>query len=507
MFCTHCGKELPDNLKFCTECGAKLRGNEEAPVQQKEMPDQAEKFEQVTEQQGLSQGLEQGVAQDQTFGSQPEDLQAKRMAGLAPEETGKKKSKLPLVIAGIAALLICVIGVGIFSVFALSRQQKINLNDYLTIEVEGYDMIGTATAEFDQKKFTKDYGKTLYQMTGGGRKALTGFSKIMAMLPFAKTGDDKEQEKVVKNFIKDCVGGNLDKTENISNGDSITYSWDVDEEKALKNYGVLVRTADIIVNAEGLKEADKMDPFEEMEITFSGRDGEGVADVYSRINGITFTVNPSDNLSNGQMVTVEACVEDINEFVRENKKIPILMKKEIAVEGLSMFAGSIDSFSKESMTLLQDKAKSAFDMTTGDLLSPYSEKLIDFEYIGNYYLTSKYDYENDNKCYLMYLVTVEDYDDARDYDEMFKYIWYAEFSNLEVDAEGNLTGDLQDCLTPSNTIRVYKDKSGSDVYASWYYFGYFTLEDFLAELKKDYSDYYNIEENVEKNLARTGNDA
>ena len=25
MFCTHCGKELPDGVRFCTGCGAELK--------------------------------------------------------------------------------------------------------------------------------------------------------------------------------------------------------------------------------------------------------------------------------------------------------------------------------------------------------------------------------------------------------------------------------------------------------------------------------------------------
>ena len=107
MYCSMCGKEIPDDSLFCPECGAKQ-----------------------------------------------EPLVAPGMSG---EEAKLKKRNKIIGVAVAAALGICVI------IILLSAWIKpsVNLNKYLSISFEGYNTVGNAVVTFDREKFEADYGKKL----------------------------------------------------------------------------------------------------------------------------------------------------------------------------------------------------------------------------------------------------------------------------------------------------------------------------------------------------------
>lgn len=41
----------------------------------------------------------------------------------------------------------------------VTRKPTINLNDYMTVSIEGYDTVGQASAVFDSEKFQKNMRK------------------------------------------------------------------------------------------------------------------------------------------------------------------------------------------------------------------------------------------------------------------------------------------------------------------------------------------------------------
>ena len=105
MYCSMCGKEIPDDSLFCPECGAK-----------------------------------QGAAG--------------RSWNIWRGSKIKKRNKI-IGVCVAAALGICVI------IILLSAWIKpsVNLNKYLSISFEGYNTVGNAVVTFDREKFEADYGK------------------------------------------------------------------------------------------------------------------------------------------------------------------------------------------------------------------------------------------------------------------------------------------------------------------------------------------------------------
>lgn len=85
---------------------------------------------------------------------------------------------------------------------------KVDLNDYLTLECEGYDTVGKADFTFDYEKLIDDNPKAF------------GLSKDYS---------DEDYLGVLLS-IDSYIDGDLDKTDSLSNGDTVTFKWDVDEE-------------------------------------------------------------------------------------------------------------------------------------------------------------------------------------------------------------------------------------------------------------------------------------
>lgn len=77
MFCTNCGKQIPDHVKFCTYCGTKIEQQAEIPIHAPVVPEPAPSYPVVP----------------------------------------KKRSKLPMILVIILAVVL--MGVGIFVVFKL----------------------------------------------------------------------------------------------------------------------------------------------------------------------------------------------------------------------------------------------------------------------------------------------------------------------------------------------------------------------------------------------------
>ena len=107
---------------FCPECGNSVREN---VLQKKIHPQKI---------------IQQAVEQVSTISKKKVEL--------------KKRDKIIGAAAGII-LLLCVVISGIM----VTRKPTINLNNYMTVSIEGYDTVGQASAVFDSEKFQKNMRK------------------------------------------------------------------------------------------------------------------------------------------------------------------------------------------------------------------------------------------------------------------------------------------------------------------------------------------------------------
>ena len=130
-------------------------------------------------------------------------------------------------------------------------EKKINPNDYLTIAYDGSSGNATAVASLDANKMVTDYPDAF------------------------RLGKDYKQSDLNKvvNTINQSALGTLSKTEGISNGDEISFSWDKNALSALEGSYKVKWSGykDVKETATGIPELEKLNPFDYLDVSFQGK--------------------------------------------------------------------------------------------------------------------------------------------------------------------------------------------------------------------------------------------
>lgn len=292
----------------------------------------------------------------------------------------KRKSKV--ILACFSLLCICagLTGCG---------KETVDVSADADILVSGYDGHGTATVSKGDWliKTEETYGKGM------------SFMELAAL----------------EESLGDAVEYNISPSENLSNGDEVVLTIDVDNS-ALENYDFKLAGGEKKITVSGLNEVEAFDPFENVAVNFSGMSPNGSASVntsYSNVDiDLLYNLDKSSGLKNGDEVTVSISTHsdtDLDEYCMSKGKVPTTTEKTFTVEGLANYAQTIDDIPDDMKSKMLAQAEDAIkakciwdeEGTTGVLKS--------LEYLGDYYLTGKegFDANPYNKIYCVYKGTVE----------------------------------------------------------------------------------------------------
>lgn len=391
MQCISCGAEIDNRSKFCPLCGTKqlkwesLVGEEEAAVPEataEETGEQSEedikRIKKVLEDFYAGEGEEAAedaaeeipeeaeiFEEEETlnYEDDPEDLKAAPVFLEDEEEEpeDKKRNILNYILFGLIGALI--IGAGIWT-YVQSRRVEVNLNDYMTISYEGYDTLGTATAKFNTKQFEADFGDRIkFRGSDEERDSLDQPSK------------DKSDAALL---IKNCIGGMLDSSTDLSNGDTVIYTWDCDDMLAQDKFKVTMTYTDVEETVDDLEEVDFFDPFDFIDVTFVGKDGEAEVELVEdddepMVDELYYDVDPIDELSIGDIVTITVSyLMDEESFVEEFGAIPSVTEMEYEVEYLEDDDSDISGSSSNSGS----SSTSGSSSGKGTVLPNSSDKLL-----------------------------------------------------------------------------------------------------------------------------------
>lgn len=451
MFCGNCGVENVNGAKFCKGCGKPL-GNS-------------------------NQGVNIIPSQNNLEGN----------VTAALPKTDKIKAVPKKVLIGVCAAVIVLV---IIICAAVNSSKTINLNKFLTVEATGYDGFGTAKVAVDWDAVEKKYGSRL-SFKSTARNEYGGFLGMMTPVEVIQ-GSVK---------VKPAENGNL------SNGTTVAYTWEVDEDYS-KYVKCKVKYKDDSFTVSGLTEVGTFDAFADLNVEFSGIAPNGNANlnyIGSELNYYDFDCDRRNGLSNGDTVTVTIDDSRLEYYAENLGKIPEVLEKEYKVDGLDSYLAKISEIDDEALAAMQQQATDVYYAHIAQNWGE-GESLASLTYIGNYLLTAKNkdSWGNNNIVYLVYKAQVKnDYsNDGKSYNKLNDVYWYISFNDLMVGADGKVIVDVTYYNTPNDRFTIDSGvSSGWFGTKTWRYYGYQTLDDLYKAVVAYYMDSYNHEDNVDESIA------
>lgn len=362
MFCRNCGEQLDEGAVFCKKCGQKVEQN------------------QVTE------------------AGRPTGTQAQNVAGgqEMPKASSRAASKLfknKFFWGGIGAAVVALIVI----IIVVSRPKKINLNDYVTVEFNGYDTVGTARIVYDEDGLTSAVAKAL-KISEKDLENIEDFSDLFS-------GDYLTKMEELYTCL-DLYDASLDKSSDLSNGDTVTLTFECDNETA-KEHNIVFEGQDVVYTVEGLGAITVIDAFADLSVSFTGVGPNGRAEYEytgdtSVIDTYNFNFDNAYNLKNGDTVTVSLNINE-NSLLSSGYKVKELTRT-YTVEGLDEYVAAYSDLTEDFLEYTKTEAQ---DMISAYVAKQYNDEcsLGEMEYAGYIFYTPKEDagyFSNYNDLYVLY---------------------------------------------------------------------------------------------------------
>lgn len=477
MKCPKCGNVVEAGYKFCTNCGTAISEKNEAKTNTLEEKQPEVVPESVNKEKRPEVTLESAKEEKQsqstpTMKQTAEKQKATDKTAGQTTVTAKKSNKMimPLIVLG--AIVVVVI-----AIIALHKP-TINLNKYIesNVELSGYEGAGTVSAALDTDSIIYDYA-----------------DKIKVGKQAASMMDDDwgfTKDELLEMALDDYVDGSFDKSTDLSNGDKVTYKWNISKSAAKnfeKTFKCKLKYEDFTYKVSGLEEIPSVDPFDEndFEITFSGTAPDGSVSVSNSTNSeINYSVNPSSGLSNGDKVTVTASLNDYSDadFVLSQTE------KTFEVSGLDSYVTDISQISENYIQKLDAQAKDKIDSMSSQEVSYGRPGVKTREYIGAYLASAKSEESyHQNELFMIYKLT------SNNGTSDIEYYFYVNFHNVIEYSDGTLYTDIMDYNVPEKSWWTDDESfsSGDNTFA-----GYETLDKLYNQKIVSLKAEYNITDNM-----------
>ncbi|MBQ8025430.1 MAG: zinc-ribbon domain-containing protein [Oscillospiraceae bacterium] len=406
MFCGKCGAQISDQAKFCTKCGAPVAANltqqaeetanqavseaenaireaeaaavemtqqaetavqevaEQAETAAQEVTEEAETAAQeVTEQaetaaQEVTQQVETTVQETvrETVPEVPNTAVPETTPGITGKNIFKNKFfyiGLGVVVVAIVVALILILGGG---------AKKYNVLDYVNIEYDGYNGNAYAYVSVDRDR--------LFMDIAADKKI--DVADVDSIRSLTTTVEKANAIQAAVNTV-DAYGEPADA---LSNGDTITL-YVVYDNRVASRQKIEFTGEQKTITVEGLEEIKEVDPFEKLNVTFTGVSGEGYLEMEytgddELISSYSFTPDKSYGLSNGDVVTLTIDYDD--EYTSWYGVKLTKREQQYTVSGLTQYITSaaelseagLEQLKADALTQLQTEISSYTDATVGE---------------------------------------------------------------------------------------------------------------------------------------------
>lgn len=384
----------------------------------------------------------------------------------------KTNKKMQYSLIGIIAAIVVLI-----IILAAYQQSKktINLEDYVKIEFSGYNTKGTARIDFDEEQFTKD---------------------VMAV---AKNVNQEDSWKSLVDYylLKESCSMDLDKSTELSNGDKVTLTFTYNNSN-LKAYGIKFKGDKVTEKVKGLDDLKTVDPFEDIDVEFSGVDGEVTAEVVNNskddyLKHVSYSLDKNTNIKIGDKVTVKV---DVSEETAENNGFKFKeTQKTFTCENADKYVETLSQIDEKS---LEEFQKQSIDIINSELGTDTDFVMGELNFEGMYLLNSK-DPEGSwsapNALYVVYSTTITNAEGVESFSPQTVYLPVS-YDTVLVTEDGSITSDLQD----GTLISKYNSIEGTWLAC---YNGYFSGTEMYNDIIKSNLAEYTYE--VSEDLQQFGN--
>ena len=361
-----------------------------------------------------------------------------------------------------AVLIFAIVVIAIIGKIIGALNNKINLNDYLTIEFNGYDTYGTASVDFDTEQLVED-NEDLLEIESENEM----LRKMMA--------------------IESYVSAKLDKTEDLKNGDTVKLEWKVDKKKLEENLGCKIKYSDIKEKVKTLDELTEYDPFEDLLVVYEGVSPNASVRIDTsklKYSFLYFTADETTGLAVGDKIKVSISDESTMEYYCASEGVKITKtEKEYTVDKLPSLITKLSEIPDEELDKIKSESEDAMFAHVAQHWAE-SESLKGMEFLGNYLLVAKDG--GSNHLYNVYRIDISN--SLGD----FSYYWYTAFAKLMVLDDGTFTVDYSDYYTPNG------NSSERFTMDNYYYYGYEHLDSLFNACVTRNVDNYTYESNVEE---------
>jgi len=387
--------------------------------------------------------------------------------------SNKKKSKKPIIFVVVLILVLAAIGIGVFLISNIKT--KVELDKYISISYEGYDTIGIATVSFDEKQFIKDYEKKI--------KMSDKFRDSYRYDELKEQGIKVKDNKGAEGLIYAAISYEVNSDSELSNGDTIILSWNCDDDCAAEYFNCEFICSELSFIVEGLEEAEIVDPFDFVEITYSGYSSLGTADVEytGDISGLSFEIDNAESLSNGDTVQINLLYNDSlasETSIVDQGIILSEVSKDFIVDGLMEYITDLSLISDDAMKAMKKQAEDEIVANPPKGFdggwSVESE-----EYLGVYFLTKKDMTTGKNKNILTLVYSVDaayEFTTTTFADYSYvggtRYLYPVTFTNIVLLPDGTVSVDTSQYSTTTNKISVEFEGTRNLFEHSWRFSGF-----------------------------------
>ena len=365
----------------------------------------------------------------------------------------------------VAAVVMC-------SLLTGCGRTEINVNNYLTTEVNGYDGNGYAGWNVDLGQLVKDN----YQAFG------------------LKEGYSVMEYQAVLEKLQNNMKAEYDKAEELSNGDTIKFTWDTANFKTLEaDYKVKFEAEDVKMTVSGLTEVVELNVFDSIKLQYSGTapnasaivDNSALADLNLPM-AIKFEIAPKEGLNIGDTVKVTLQEGTYENCLAHGYRLTET-EKEYTVDGLDAYLMSLDDLPADASEKMQ---KNGSDLIEAEIASYWDNPsdLDDITLLGNYLLTTKEGYVQNINNVLVYVYEIK----AQD----FSYYSYVEYGNVMILSDGTCSFNLQDAVQPVGSVAFGSGYGTTFEHNGLNYIGYADLDTLFNEVVTQRVDLYDYKSTV-----------